>query len=214
MKKHYALAKEEMTFYGNDCTSLQNILAVLIGPKAEPSVTGELAAEGIKRLSTMSIDELKKFPGIGETSASRIVSAFGLMTLSKKYCTKELFTIRSPQDCVEFFSDLVGLDQEHFDVAYLNTKNQVIFRKNIFKGSLNASIVHPREIMREAVRVSAASIIVSHNHPSQDPNPSREDIEVTKRLVEVGRIMGIELLDHIIIGGPNRYCSLKEKGYI
>lgn len=214
MKKHYAIAKEEMSFYGNDCTSLQNILAVLIGPKAEPTLTGKLAALGTKHLSTMSIEELKKFPGIGETSASRIVSAFGLVTLAKKHCTKEFYIIRSPKDATDLFSDLQNLDQEHFDVAYLNTKNQVIYRKNIFKGSLNSAIVHPREVMREAVRVSAASIVVSHNHPSNDPTASREDIEVTRRLSEAGKIVGVELLDHVIIGGPGRYVSLKEKGYI
>lgn len=214
MTKHYTLAKEEMAFYGNDCTSLQNILAVQLGPKADPAVTGKLAALGVKHLSTMSIEELKEFPGIGEIGAARIVSAFGLVTLAKKHCTKDFNIIRSPQDAADLFSDLQNLDQEHLDVAYLNTKNQVILRKNIFKGTLNGSIVHPREIMREGVRVGAASIVVSHNHPSQDPGASKEDIEVTKRLAEAGKIMGIELLDHIIIGGPGRYVSLKEKGYI
>ncbi|KAA0563688.1 DNA repair protein RadC [Bacillus sp. CH30_1T] len=96
---------------------------------------------------------------------------------------------------------------------YLNTKNQVLHKQTIFIGSLNASIVHPREVFKEAFRRSAASIICIHNHPSGDPTPSREDIEVTKRLVECGRIIGIDILDHLIIG-EKKFISLKEKGYL
>ena len=102
---------------------------------------------------------------------------------------------------------------ENFICLYLNTKNQVIHRQTIFIGSLNTSIVHPREVFKEAFRRAAASIICLHNHPSGDPTPSREDIEVTKRLVECGRIIGIEVLDHIIIG-DHKFVSLKEKGHI
>lgn len=102
---------------------------------------------------------------------------------------------------------------ENFTCLYLNTKNQVIHRQTIFIGSLNTSIVHPREVFKEAFRRAAASIICLHNHPSGDPTPSREDIEVTKRLVECGQIIGIEVLDHIIIG-DHKFVSLKEKGHI
>mgnify|MGYP001946399917 FL=1 len=105
------------------------------------------------------------------------------------------------------------LNQEHFVCLYLNTKNQVIHKQTVFIGSLNASIVHQREVFREAFRRSAASIICIHNHPSGDPTPSREDIEVTRRLKECGRMIGIEILDHIIIG-DKRFVSLKEKGYL
>ncbi|WP_252098381.1 RadC family protein, partial [Bacillus thuringiensis] len=101
----------------------------------------------------------------------------------------------------------------NFICLYLNTKNQVIHRQTIFIGSLNTSIVHPREVFKEAFRRAAASIICLHNHPSGDPTPSREDIEVTKRLVECGQIIGIEVLDHIIIG-DHKFVSLKEKGHI
>jgi DNA repair protein RadC len=105
------------------------------------------------------------------------------------------------------------LSQEHFVCLYLNTKNQVLHKQTIFIGSLNASIVHPREVFREALKRSAASIICLHNHPSGDPAPSREDIEVTKRLVECGKMIGIDVLDHLIIG-ENKFVSLKEKGYL
>lgn len=105
------------------------------------------------------------------------------------------------------------LSQEHFICLYLNTKNIVMHKQTIFIGSLNASIVHPREVYKEAIKRSAASVICLHNHPSGDPSPSREDVEVTKRLAESGKIIGIDLLDHIIIG-ENKFVSLKEKGYI
>src|SRR5699024_368745 len=105
------------------------------------------------------------------------------------------------------------LKQEHLEVLFINTKNQVIHGTTIFVGRLNARIVHPREIFREAVKRSAASIVCAHNHPSGDPSPSQEDIHVTRRLVEAGKIMGIELLDHLVIGN-HRYTSLKEKGYL
>ncbi|MDZ5016734.1 DNA repair protein RadC, partial [Clostridium perfringens] len=95
----------------------------------------------------------------------------------------------------------------------LDTKNNIIGIKDVFKGSLNASIVHPREVFKEALKKSSSSIIVCHNHPSGDPTPSKEDINITVRLKECGRIMGIDLLDHIIIG-KEKFISLKEKGII
>lgn len=210
---HYALAKEEMAFYGCENTSLQNLLAVLIGPEASPQVTGQLAALGIKRVLSMSDEELLSFEGIGKTVVERLRASFGLAELMNKYkIGDEPYVIHSPEDAANYLRDLSILDQEHFEVIFLNTQNIVISRKNVFKGTLNSSIVHPREIFREAVRVSAASIIVSHNHPSGDVQPSREDIEVTKRLVDVGKLVGIEVLDHIIIGHEGKYKSFKEMG--
>ena len=98
-------------------------------------------------------------------------------------------------------------------VLFLNVKIEVLHKQTIFIGSLNSSIVHPRDIFREAVKRSAASIVVSHNHPSGNPTPSPEDIELTKRLIEAGSIIGIEVLDHVIIG-DHKFISLKEKGFM
>lgn len=131
------------------------------------------------------------------------------------------FTIRSQEDGFIALQKILNLQEEaaeHFGILTLNTKNRIVGVHMIFKGSLNASIVHPREVFQHALLNNAASIICFHNHPSGDPTPSREDIEVTKRLVECGKIMGIEVLDHLITGdgmnGNNRYVSLKEKGYL
>ncbi|WP_282155901.1 JAB domain-containing protein [Cytobacillus gottheilii] len=160
------------------------------------------------------MEELKRFNGVGDIAAKRIASAFGLANHIRKYKKEEAYIVRSPEDAAKYFNDLEGLHQEHFEAIFLNTKNVVIGRKNIFKGSLNASIVHPRETFKEAIRLSAASIIVAHNHPSGNPNPSNEDAEVTKRLADVGKTVGIELLDHVIIGEFGKFISMKEKGYI
>jgi len=103
-------------------------------------------------------------------------------------------------------------DREHFRAVFLNTKNQMLKTVTISIGSLNASIVHPREILKPAISVSAATIILVHNHPTGDPTPSREDIEFTRRFAKCGELIGIELLDHVIIGA-DRYQSLKEGGY-
>lgn len=121
--------------------------------------------------------------------------------------------VRSPQDSYELFHEYLGeVDREHFVVACLDTKNQPTNITTVHIGSLNASIVHPREVMKTAILSNAASIICGHSHPSGDPTPSSMDIDVTERLAEVGKIIGIELLDHIIIG-DGKFVSLKEKGY-
>ncbi|MGD6960069.1 JAB domain-containing protein [Rossellomorea aquimaris] len=123
-------------------------------------------------------------------------------------------SIRSPQDAYELAkSFLEDKDREHFIVVSLDTKNQPVSINTCHIGSLNASIVSPREVMKSAILSSAASIMVFHNHPSGDTSPSQEDISVTSRLQDAGKLMGIELLDHLIIG-DGKYLSLKEKGYI
>lgn len=122
--------------------------------------------------------------------------------------------IRSPEDGYNLLQQFLGnVDREHFVVACLDTKNQPTTINTCHVGSLNASIVHPREVMKPGILSNAASIIVGHNHPSGNPEPSQEDIQVTKKLVEAGKIMGIDVLDHIILG-DEKFVSLKEKGYM
>ena len=134
----------------------------------------------------------------------------GLYELDSKF-------IKSPDDAVRIVNTVLDLEnqpKEHFVIFSLSTKNEVIGVHTIHIGSLNSSIVHPREVFQPAILNNAASIIAFHNHPSGDPTPSREDIEVTRRLVEAGKILGIELLDHIVIG-EGKYRSLKgEMGHI
>jgi DNA repair protein RadC len=122
--------------------------------------------------------------------------------------------IKSPEDANKLFRQfLAEADREYFVVICLDTKNQPTAINICHMGSLNSSIVHPREVMKPAILSNSASIIVVHNHPSGQCEPSREDIDVTQRLVEAGRVIGIDLLDHLIVG-PEKYFSLKENGYI
>src|SRR5574342_396494 len=170
--------------------------------------------EGLRMLKAASLEEITSIKGIGKAKAIQLLAAVELGRRISNIAYDDRYVIRSPEDGANFvMNDMRFLSQEHFVCLYLNTKNQVIHKQTIFIGSLNASIVHPREVFREALKRSAASIIAAHNHPSGDPAPSREDIEVTKRLVECGKIIGIEVLDHIIIG-DQKYVSLKEKGYV
>lgn len=122
-------------------------------------------------------------------------------------------SVKAPKDVYRLMHPrLKDADREHFYALYLSTKNTILSIELISIGSLNASIVHPREILKPAIKVSAASIIMVHNHPTGDPTPSREDIEFTRRFAKCGELIGIELLDHIVIGN-GRFQSLKEAGY-
>ena len=212
--------RERLLMYGESHLSNQEILAILIGSGTKNESVLELSNrlimhfEGLKLLSDATIEELTSIKGIGTAKGVIILAAIELGRRIQQYKPDERFTVRSPEDGADYvMEDMRSLKQEHLVVMFLNTKNQIIHRQTIFVGSLNASIVHPREIYREAVRRSAASIICAHNHPSGDPSPSQEDIHVTRRLVEAGKIMGIEMLDHLVIG-DNKFISLKEKGYL
>ncbi|UAL54819.1 DNA repair protein RadC [Metabacillus dongyingensis] len=170
--------------------------------------------EGLRFLKEASAAELTSISGIGEAKAVQILASLELGRRINRLTYEDRYVIKSPQDGANYvMEEMRFLSQEHFVCLYLNTKNQVLHKQTVFIGSLNASIVHPREVYKEALKRSAASIICIHNHPSGDPTPSREDIEVTKRLTECGKMLGIELLDHLIIG-EQKYVSLKEKGYL
>lgn len=212
--------RERLLIEGVSSLSNTELLAVLLrtGTKEESvlALAGRILHhfDGLRMLKDATVEELTNINGIGIAKAAQLIAAFELGRRMVRIEYKERYSIRSPEDCANYMmEEMRFLQQEHFVCLYLNTKNQVMHRQTVFIGSLNASIVHPREVFREAFRRSAASIICLHNHPSGDPAPSREDIEVTKRLAECGKIMGVDLLDHIIIG-EHRFVSLKEKGYI
>ncbi|RKQ37915.1 RadC family protein [Oceanobacillus halophilus] len=212
--------RERLLKMGASHLSNQELLAILLGSGTREESVMSLSNrvlmhfEGFKLLRDATIEELVAIKGIGIAKGVLLLSAIELGKRMNQYKPDEKYIIRSPDDGADYImEEMRTLKQEHFVVLFLNTKNQVIHRQTIFIGSLNASIVHPREVYREAVKRSAASIIVAHNHPSGDPSPSQEDIQVTKRLVESGKMIGIELLDHLIIG-DRKFVSLKEKGYL
>lgn len=204
---------------GAKSLSNQELIAILLGTGTKhESVLAVanrvlLTFEKLHNLKFATLEEMTEIKGIGEAKAVLLLAA---IELGRRLASKEgeqRYTIRSPEDAANFLmQDMTSLQQEHFVVLFLNVKNQILHKKTIFVGSLNASIVHPREIFREAVKRSAASIICAHNHPSGVPTPSPEDIDVTTRLYEAGKIVGVDLLDHVIIG-DHQFISMKEKGY-
>ncbi|AJD91659.1 hypothetical protein JMA_23420 [Jeotgalibacillus malaysiensis] len=212
--------RERFINQGPQSLSNQELIAILLrtGSKEESviNLSNKLLQEfnGLRSLKEASFDELTAIKGIGHAKAVQVLAAVEVGRRIANITFEDRFTIRSPEDGATFLmNELRFLTQEHFVALYLNTKNQIIHQQTIFIGSLNSSIVHPREVFKEAFKRSAASIICAHNHPSGDPSPSKEDIDVTRRLVECGKMIGIEVLDHLIIG-EKKYVSLKEKGYM
>lgn len=212
--------RERLLKYGESQLSNQELIAILLGSGTKNESVMDLANrflihfEGLKLLEEATIEEMTSIKGIGIAKGVTILAALELGRRIRQYVPEEKYTIRSPKDGANYVMEAMRhLNQEQLLVLFLDTKNRIIHKQTIFIGSLNSSIVHPREIFREAVKRASASIICVHNHPSGDPTPSQEDIQVTKRLVEAGKIMGIEVLDHIIIGN-RKYTSLKEKGYM
>jgi DNA repair protein RadC len=203
---------------GSDSLSNAELLAILLRTGSSgQSVIGlaeHLLARfgGLRSLMEADIQELVAIPGMGPAKAVQLQAAIEVGRRIARLSREPAATIRSPQDVADLLMDRLRFEKkEHFIVIHLDTKNQVIGEEVASIGSLDSSIVHPREIFKSALKKSSASIICVHNHPSGDPTPSREDILVTKRLFEVGQLMGIEVLDHVIIG-EHRFTSLKEKG--
>lgn len=212
--------RERMLRYGSSVLSNAELLAILLrtGTYAESAIglAHRVLSEssGLRTLGDMSIDQLMQIKGIGAAKALQIHASIELGRRMARSTQSETVIIRTPQDVSRVLTEeLRYLTKEHFVCLFLNTKNHVIGQETLSMGSLNASIVHPREVFCAAIKRSSAAIICAHNHPSGDPTPSPQDIEITKRLVEAGEIIGIDVLDHIIIG-DNGYVSLKEKGYM
>jgi DNA repair protein RadC len=168
----------------------------------------------LKQLSAIDAPQLMNIHGIKSGKAAQIVACFELARRLERFDSSSRFKINSPEDVYRrLYPAMRESKKEHFVELCLDTKNQVIREDTVSIGSLNANIVHPREVFRTALIESAAHIIVAHNHPSGDPTPSKEDVDITKKLVETGKIMGIEVLDHVIIG-DGRHFSMKEAGHI
>lgn len=212
--------RERLLTLGPRHLSNQDLLAILLGSGTKSESVMQLANrvlmhfDGLKLLTNAAIEELTAIKGIGEVKGVTLLAAIELGKRMNQYKPRNRYVIRSPEDGAEYvMEEMRQLTQEHFVILFLDTKNQITHQETIFIGTLNASVVHPREIFSQAVRRSAASIVAVHNHPSGVPTPSQEDISVTRRIAEAGKVIGIELLDHIIIG-DRKFVSLKEKGYI
>ena len=158
-------------------------------------------------------EDLTRLDGVGPAGAARVLACLEMSRRASVWRSGRRPTISTPEDVVELCSlQLRGLDREHFWCLSLNTKNQLLKMSEVSVGSLNASIVHPRELFRDAVKASAASIVVVHNHPSGDSTLSGADIQLTRRLAKAGDVLGIEVLDHVVIGDGGEHASLRDLG--
>lgn len=215
---------EKLEKYGPETLSNAELLAVVIrsGNREETAVTlaqriltlGEEDGS-ITGLHDLSLEELRAARGVGKVKALQIKAVMELSKrISSALAMNNRITVKSPEDVSRILmEDMRHLKKEVFKVILLNTKNHIIKYVNVSIGSLNSSIVHPREVFSEAVRSGCSGMLLVHNHPSGDPEPSREDVETTQRLVSAGNILGIKVLDHIVIG-DGRYISLKEQGFM
>lgn len=195
--------------------SLVDLLAVLIGgPQAQDTAQRLAEQYGLAvDLDAAPFDELAAIKGLGPTTAARLKAA---LALGKRLMDSadERPTIRSPADAANLVRPLVlGKDQEYLYVLLLDTRNRVIGPpREILHGSVNTMLIRVGELFKLAVRVNAAALIVLHNHPSGDPSPSPEDVATTRSIVEAGKLLDIDVLDHLVIGAAGRFVSLKERG--
>lgn len=210
--------REKLLKQGVDVLSNMELLSILIGTGTKDASAITLAnrilsleKDGISYLARCIPEDFHSIQGIGMAKSCQIIAA---IELGKRIATKpkeKRINIKSPKEVADLFiEEMRYLNKEFFKVLLLNTKNEIIMIKDISIGNLNSSVVHPREVFCTAIKKSACSIIVIHNHPSGNPMPSQADIEITKRLVHAGEIIGIQVLDHLIIG-DGIFISLKEK---
>ncbi len=211
--------RERLLEAGPSALSDGELLGLLVGIGSREKTAVELAGEviseagGLHGLYDVSVHELMQVNGIGEAKACIILAAVELGRRIGQVRNPGRPVISSPADVERLLRGrIANLDRENFVVVLLNTKNEVIETSTVSVGTLGASLVHPREVFKPAVRASAASVILAHNHPSGKVEPSREDREVTKRLGEAADILGIEVLDHVIVG--DGYFSMKEHGML
>lgn len=208
--------REKLIRYGPEKLSNSELLAIILRSGTKEENVIELANKILKRFNTnelpnLTFADLKDHPGLGPAKACEIVACFELGKRLLKDKKAQIYL--KPKEIWEELKDLRDHKKEHFVIFYLDSRNQEIKREIISVGSLNANLVHPREVFEPAVRHLAAQIVLAHNHPSGDPEPSEDDLEITKRLIESGKVLGIEVVDHIIVTKTG-FISFKEKNLL
>lgn len=209
--------RERLVRYGPSALSNAELLAILlrVGTRNESALSLAYKIlkqqEGLRFLTNCTVQELGSINGIGQAKAAQLKAALELGKRVSVFEKESDKYIKCPQDVASLLmEEMRYLKKEYMKLILLNVKCSVIAVEDISIGNLSTSIVHPREVYIPAIKKSSASIIMVHNHPSGDPTPSSEDVSITKRVAEAGKIIGIELVDHIIIG-DGRYVSLREK---
>jgi len=210
--------REKLLKHGPQFLNNSELLAILIGSGYQGKNVVQLAKDILtkyqsKNLPKLTYQELISQKGIGKVSACRILATFELSARLLLDQDDEAVVIQSPKDVYQLLKPIGKYQKEHFIGLYLNARNQLIHQETISIGSLNTNIVHPREVFEPAITKHAVSIIIAHNHPSGSTEPSEEDLQITKRLIKSGKLLGIEVVDHLIITGKG-FLSFKEKRLI
>ena len=208
--------REKLEKYGPERLSDSELLAILLRTGSEGVNVVELASKILKKFSGVglakaSVKELKSTFGLGAAKACEVVACFELGR--RLLQNKQSVLLLSPQDVWDQLKDIRDNKKEHFVIFFLDARNQEIKREIISVGSLNANLVHPREVFEPAVRHLAAQVIIAHNHPAGDPKPSEDDLLLTQKLVESGKILSIDVIDHIIVT-KDKFLSFKEQNLI
>ncbi|MBI2578347.1 MAG: DNA repair protein RadC [Candidatus Aenigmarchaeota archaeon] len=211
--------RERLIRFGPQSLNNSELLAILLrtGTKQDNvlELSNKLLAKyDLSKLSEIGVTELKNIYGIGDAKACQIVSVFELMKRFDTYSNKKIQKIKTSSDAAKLLMKrLRSSKKEHFYVLFLDVRHNLLKCKSIFTGTISSNAVYPREIFKEALVESAAAVIFIHNHPSGDPTPSDEDIQLTNQMRKLGTVMSVEVLDHIIIGNKG-YTSMKETGVI
>ena len=210
--------REKLLQYGASALSDIELLAILLRTGTTSKSVLHLAEDvlaqykdkGLAAIMHISPQDIASIHGIGLAKAATVVAAVELGRRLSERAARTLEKVEGPEDVARYVIPSLRFEQkEHFLAMFLDIRNRILALSTISVGSLTSSIAHPREVFREAIRYSAASVILVHNHPSGDPAPSREDIQLTKQMMKAGEIMGIPVLDHVVVAGDN-FLSLKE----
>ena len=207
--------RERMKYNGVESLSNSELLAIILQKGTRKENVVDMANRLISRysfekLSECSLNELKEIKGIGDAKGMQILALFELSKRIKSGVIAEK-VVNSSEDIAKYYMErMKGLKREHLIAVFLDSKNKIISDKVISIGTLNSSLVHPREVFKEAIKSSANAIILVHNHPSGDCGPSSEDIEITDRVREAGEMVGIKLLDHVIVGKYKHYSYIQK----
>ncbi len=213
----YQRPREKLIKYGPDVLKIPELMAIIFNTGYKGETVLELSHRIIKEYGSKAITQEKKVArlietlGIPPVKACQIVACF---ELGRRFFQEEpgrMPTLRNPGDVYRYLKDMKKVKKEQFRGLYLNTRNKIIHDEIISIGTLTANLIHPREVFQPAIEYLAAGLIIAHNHPSGNPNPSDEDLKVTSQLQEVGKTMAIDVIDHIIIG-DEKYISLKDQG--
>lgn len=208
----YERPREKFERYGSAKLDDYELLAILLGSGVKGTNVLELSKKVLKKFKngTPALNDLESIRGLGKAKAMQILSAFELRDRHHK---RPLETLVGPEKVFELCVDIRDSKKEHFAVFYLSSRNSLISREIISVGTLTESLVHPREVFEPALLCGAAKIVLAHNHPSHDPEPSSSDLTITRQLTEAGRLLGVEVVDHIILT-KGRFLSFKQRGVL